>query len=293
MKNYGETFRTIREQKGYTMKRVAKGIVSISFLSKFERGDSDISLTSFVELLHRISLTFEEFQFLHHNHCVDLLEEFFQEADDAYINRNLTKLRQLKKQELEKWYQTDMEPFRCNAIMLAVYESIILGTKVDTTEDDLAFLYEYLFKVEVWGYYELRLYNSTVLLMNPEMVINLSKTVYQQSKQIKAQEKLHKVVIRIMMNTLIYLTGGHPPVFLYEEECKQFFTYLDDIGIPEQDLHARNGQIMLWGFFEIRRGERDKGIQLVERSISTLKSLGSKKLAREWENYLQLVKQHS
>ena len=36
MKNYGETFRTIREQKGYTMKQVSHEIVSISFLSKFD-----------------------------------------------------------------------------------------------------------------------------------------------------------------------------------------------------------------------------------------------------------------
>src|SRR5690625_3968964 len=110
MDNYGETFRTIREQKGYTMKQVAEGIVSISFLSKFERGDSEISLSSFIKLLQRVSVTFEEFQFLHENNQIDLLELFFREAGDAYLNRDLTKLDQLKKQELEKWRETGLEP---------------------------------------------------------------------------------------------------------------------------------------------------------------------------------------
>lgn len=289
MDNYGETFRTIREQKGYTMKQVSRGIVSISFLSKFERGDSDISLTSFIELLHRISVTFEEFQFSHNNNRTEIMETFFQEAGDAYMNRNLGQLDRLKKQELDKWQKTGMEPFRCNAIMLNVYESIVRWTKFVAAEGDLEFLYDYLFKVEVWGYYELRLYNSTILLMNPDMVITLSKTVYNKSDQMKQHPKLHKTIISIMLNTLIYLTGGQSPAFLYERECEQFFLYLDEIGIDEHDLHARNELIAMRGLVEIRRGDREKGIRLVKDSIKTLKKLGALKLAREKEDYLDLV----
>ena len=289
MKNYGETFRTIREQKGYTMKQVSQGIVSISFLSKFERGASDISLTLFIKLLQRVSVTFEEFQFLHNNNRTDMLETFFQEASNAYMNRNLGQIDHLKKQELDKWKKTGMEPFRCNAIMLNVYESIVRWTKFVSAEGDLEFLYDYLFKVEVWGYYEFRLYNSTILLMNPEMVITLSETVYKKSDQMKQHPKLHKVIISIMLNTLIYLTGGESPKFLYEQECEQFFLYLDEIGIEEHDLHARNELFTMRGLFEIRRGERGKGIGLIKDSIETLKKLGALKLAREKEEYLALV----
>lgn len=289
MKNYGETFRTIREQKGYTMKQVSQGIVSISFLSKFERGASDISLTLFIKLLQRVSVTFEEFQFLHNNNRTDMLETFFQEASNAYMNRNLGQIDHLKKQELDKWKKTGMEPFRCNAIMLNVYESIVRWTKFVSAEGDLEFLYDYLFKVEVWGYYELRLYNSTILLMNPEMVITLSETVYKKSDQMKQHPQLQKVIISIMLNTLIYLTGGESPKFLYEQECEQFFLYLDEIGIEEHDLHARNELITMRGLFEIRRGERGKGIGLIKDSIETLKKLGALKLAREKEEYLALV----
>ena len=289
MKNYGETFRTIREQKGYTMKQVSHEIVSISFLSKFELGASDISLTSFIKLLQRVSVTFEEFQFLNQNNRIDLLELFFQEAGDAYMNRDLSQIDRLKKQELDKWKKTGLEPFRCNAIMLHVYESIIRNTEIVATEGDLEFLHDYLFKVEVWGYYEFSLYNSTILLMNPDMVINLSETVYKKSDQMKQHPKLHKVIISIMINTLIYLTGGQSKKFLYERECEQFFLYLDEIGIEDHDLRTRNELIAMRGLVEIRRGEKGKGIGLIEDSIETLKKLGALKLAREKEEYLALV----
>lgn len=290
MKDSGETFRTIREQKGYTLKQVSHEIVSTSFLSKFELGASDISLTSFIELLERISVTLEEFQFLNQNDRIDFLELFFQEAGDAYMNRDLPQIDSLKKQELDKWEKTALEPFRCNVIMLHVYESIIRNTEFILAKEDLEFLYNYLFKVEVWGYYELHLYNSTILLMNPDMVITLSETVYKKSDQMKQHPKLHKAIISIMLNTLIYLTGGQSQKFLYERECEQFFLYLDEIGIEEHDLHARNELIAMRGLVEIRRGEKGKGIRLIEDSIETLKKLGSLKLASEKEEYLALVK---
>ena len=171
-----------------------------------------------------------------------------------------------------------------------MFTKVLLGsTRFVSAEGDLEFLYDYLFKVEVWGYYELRLYNSTILLMNPDMVITLSETVYKKSDQMKQHPKLHKVIISIMLNTLIYLTGGQSPKFLYEQECEQFFLYLDEIGIEEHDLQARNELIAMRGLFEIRCGERGKGIGLIKDSIETLKKLGALKLAREKEEYLALV----
>ena len=43
------------------------------------------------------------------------------------------------------------------------------------------------------------------------------------------------------------------------------------------------------GLVEFRRGEQEKGIGLIEDSIETYKKLGALKLAREKEEYLDLV----
>src|SRR5690625_4678380 len=94
--------------------------------------------------------------------------------------------------------------------------------------------------------------------MNPNMVIYLSKTVYKKSDQMKQHPKLHKAIISIMLNTLIYLTGGQSPEFLYEKECEQFFSHIDEIRIDEHDLHTRNELITMRGLVDIRRGEREK-----------------------------------
>ena len=96
MKKYGETIRIIREQKGYTIRQIAEGILSISFLSKFERGDSDISVSYFFQILERLTLSYEEFLYVHNDFQLENFETFFDKAEQAYINRDLDQLRNLK-----------------------------------------------------------------------------------------------------------------------------------------------------------------------------------------------------
>src|SRR5699024_5357772 len=160
MKKYGGTLREIREQKGYSMQQLASGILSVSFLSKFERGESDISFAYITELLERLSLSFEEFFYLHEGVGPDQLEYFFDKADEAYVNRDLKQLKRLREIAVGKWKAHGLEAFRCNTLILDVYESIIREEMTTASDDALQFLYTYLFDVEVWGYYELRLYNS-------------------------------------------------------------------------------------------------------------------------------------
>lgn len=65
---YGETLKAIRLSKGLTQKEVYSGIVSRSFYVKFEKGESDISVTKFSKMLENLFLTFEEFMYIHNDH---------------------------------------------------------------------------------------------------------------------------------------------------------------------------------------------------------------------------------
>ncbi len=71
MNEYGKTIRKIREEKGYTMQQLSDGILSTSFLSKFERGNSDISISYFFQILERLSLSYDEFLFVHNDFKLD------------------------------------------------------------------------------------------------------------------------------------------------------------------------------------------------------------------------------
>lgn len=274
MGNYGATFRTFRKNKGYTLKQVARGIVSISFLSKFERGDSDISFSVMVQLLDRMMVTYEEFYFLHNAGKSNAIEEFFTQAQKAYVLRDGPTINRLKKQALEDYQRTNHIPFHCNALLLEVYRSMIELDLPQLDHEASQQLTNYLFDIEVWGYYELSLYNSTLFLLEPESVIVFTELIVNKSESIKKLPLLHNVLIRILLNTITYLTGGQDPHFAYEEECKTFMKYLKNSDIPEEDMYGRIGYMQAQAYIDVRLGNIDKGESALKKSISMYEELG-------------------
>lgn len=57
----GEIFQEIRKNRGLTITEAAGKAVDRSFISKFENGQTDISLTKLIQILHNIGLTLSEF----------------------------------------------------------------------------------------------------------------------------------------------------------------------------------------------------------------------------------------
>lgn len=62
----GELFKHIRQDKGLTLRQLTDEQNSLSFISKFENGEHDITMRRFEHLLDKINVTIEEFYFLKH-----------------------------------------------------------------------------------------------------------------------------------------------------------------------------------------------------------------------------------
>ena len=294
MVEYGKTLRMIRKHKGITLEKLADGICSVSFLSKFERGDSDITLGLMTRLLENLMMNFDEFLYIHHDYQPDTLQQFFNTAGTAYLNRDAKLLKQLKNEQLKKWKHYGVETYQYNALLIEVYESIVDSKYMNTRvqQQDILQLSDYLFRVEVWGYYELTLYNGTLLLLQPDMVILLSRTAYEKSMRFKDYSKVHDAITSVLFNTITYLLG---PVhrfkeeFQYKKEISEFISYLEEIDIPESKLMERVNLLQLKGAYEIRIGKKEEGTAKIKKAIQLLNDLNASKLANNIEHYLLLI----
>ncbi|MGM8216811.1 helix-turn-helix domain-containing protein [Bacillaceae bacterium W0354] len=288
---YGKTLRMIRKQKGITLKELASGICSVSFLSKFERGDSDMTLGLMTRILEKLMMNFDEFLYIHHDFQPDQLEQFFKNANNAYLNRDVKQLKDLKNGQIKKWKQYGVETYHYNALLLEVYQSIVDPNyfNEELQEDDIHLLANYLFRVEVWGHYELMLYNGTLLLLQPDMVIMLSRTAYEKSSRFRNYSRVNDAITSVLFNTIIYLLG---PVnrfdepFTYHKEYKEFISYLETIAIPEGNLSERVHLLQLKGAYDIRTGKKEEGIVKIKQAIRQLNELGSSRMANNIEKYL-------
>ncbi len=281
----------IRQQKGITLKKLADDICSVSFLSKFERGDSDITLGLMTRLLEKLMMSFDEFLYIHHDFQPDKLEQFFQTARAAYFNRDVIQLKQLKDKAFNKWKRYGVDTYLYNALLIEVYESIVdkqyTGERLE--DYDIHLLSDYLFGVEVWGYYELSLYNGTLLLLDPDLVIMLSRTAYEKSARFRNYKKVNDAITAVLFNTIIFLLG---PVnrfheeFTFQKEFSEFISYLETIAIPESNLIERVHLLELKGAYDIRTGNKKEGISKIRQAIQLLNNLNSTKMANNIEQYL-------
>lgn len=294
MRSYGETFRIIRKQKGLTMKELADGVCSISFLSKFERGDSDITLGIFTRILDKLMLSMDEFIYVHHDYQPSQLEQFFQQVNTAYTSQNSDRLKQLKNQEMKKWERYGIETYYFNVLMLQVYDSMVSSTMMDenVNKEEIDLLTDYLFRVELWGYYELALYSATMFFLKPGVVVQLSKTAYIKSSRYQGLKKAHDTITAILINTITYLIGPvnrFPEELTYEQEITEFFSYLDAIQLPEEKLFERLKILQLKGALELKLGNKESGEAKVRQTIQILRDLGSVGNANNTSLYLEQI----
>jgi HTH-type transcriptional regulator, SHP2-responsive activator len=242
-------------------------------------------------LLEKLMMNFDEFFYIHHDFQPDKLELFFQTARTAYFNRDDKQLKQLKNGQLKKWKQYGVETYHYNALLIEVYESIVDKHYKNNSvqEYDIHHLSDYLFRVEVWGYYELTLYNGTLLLLEPDMVIMLSRTAFEKSARFRDYKKVHDAITSVLFNTIIYFLG---PVnrfhedFPFQKEFSEFVSYLEIIAIPESNITDRVNLLQLKGAYDIRTGNKEEGIAKIKKAIQLLNDVNSTKMANSIEQYL-------
>lgn len=75
MKKFGEIFKKFRESRGLRLKDVAKAGISTSQLSRFENGETNLTISKFIAVLDEVNVPIDEFMYAVHDFRHDELNE--------------------------------------------------------------------------------------------------------------------------------------------------------------------------------------------------------------------------
>lgn len=196
MTDLGQVFQTLRHSRGLSLKEVTGGEFSSSVLSRFERGETSLSADKLFTALNHLSLDPGEFGLLLSGsvqlELEDLLDELHQ-ADQAGLKRLLEREKDLERQDGKTTYH------RLNRLMI----SVVIAqqdpqTPVPQAEQD--FLHDYLFSAQLWGAYELLLFQHTSPLFSAALYQSYSQEMMGKMAELGTYPRNRRTMQAILLN---------------------------------------------------------------------------------------------
>ncbi|CUR62715.1 helix-turn-helix domain-containing protein [Leuconostoc gelidum subsp. gasicomitatum] len=173
MTKIGEIFKIFRTGKNITLKEASQNIVSYPFLSKFERGLTDISFTHLLELLDRINVQLSEFEFLYSKYNADnndLLPSF----QSAYQSGDVVML----KHHLQTWQHKQGKFAELQVIQLKMMLSTL---NIDSiTKSDILILEADFKTIHSWTFFELYLFGHAMPFLEEKFMFHLFQELHQK-----------------------------------------------------------------------------------------------------------------
>lgn len=281
MDNIGSIFKKLRLEKKYSLKQIAEGILSISLLSKFERNESDITITKFFLLIERLNISLEEFNFILNDFKNSHFENKLIEINHAYSNNNLSYLINLEKEELKKWHLTKNISYRLNSIMIRSISND-LDNSILVNQKEIDFFVDYLFEIDNWNLYEVILFGNSLRIFNKETVIILSKEMLKKTYIYSETKKIKEELVRVIINSIIFCLEER------ELDSANFFLISVEKILGENSTYyfEKTKILYLKGLYYLLIDKNDKGKKMCLEAISIMKSLGNINLSYNHEKYM-------
>lgn len=193
---FGQTFKQIRKSKGMTLKEAAGETLSLAQVSRFENGQSMITIDLFYELLSNINTTPQEYDFLMGADPEVGLRNFFYRIIEINGNIETTKILE---DEKEKLLKNNPGPYDWERYMVYLVENII-HIRNNEPLDEENYVRDYLMQIENWGERELRIYALLGFVLPVETTYFLMKTAIKRSQLYQGIPQDMKLLHTILTN---------------------------------------------------------------------------------------------
>ena len=172
----GTTLKYIREKKDFSAKEVAWNIVSSAQLSRIENKNQIPAADSFIKLLYRLNVSFEEFCLLSNNEHVKVRIETKKNMELLLRIKNKQQIEPAIK-KMKNYYKIYGDPYFIHMCCLLKAAIILIDTKYDYSKTLTALIpiSDYLSSVETWLEYEIDLFSSCIYLYPLEKAVKIGE----------------------------------------------------------------------------------------------------------------------
>lgn len=270
----GITLRKVRKGKQISLCSVADEHLSKSQISRFERGESEISCIRLINILDKLHITLDEFLILHDEDYTktESFANLVQYIRKQYSSQNINNIQSLL---------SSPSDYTLNSFEKTMVKSILytMDSSVIPSDDELLQLTDYLFKVEKWGYYEIILLGNCVRTINYDSYFLLTKDMLSNYIYSSLNKTNKRIVTQLAINCLI--------LSIDIEELTNCFYLIDEIkALLDNELNFYEQTVFLYatGYYEFKL-QSSTGIEKMKQAIKVLDILGEDKLKLHYTDH--------
>lgn len=270
----GITLRKVRKGKQISLCSVADEHLSKSQISRFERGESEISCIRLINILDKLHITLDEFLVLHNEDytTAELFANLVQYIRKQYSSHNIKNIAALL---------SDSSHYTLNSFEKTMIKSILhtMDSSIIPSNKELLQLTDYLFKVEKWGYYEITLLGNCVRTINYNSYFLLTKEMLNNYIYSSLNKTNKRIVTQLAINCLILSVDKEE-----FSNCTCLITEIKALLDNELNFYEQTVFLYATGYFEFKR-HSDSGIEKMKQAIQVLDILGEDKLKLHYTSH--------
>jgi Rgg/GadR/MutR family transcriptional activator len=265
MENYGGNFRNLRKERGFTLKSVSENIISYSYLSKFENGKSDITLSNFTRLLERLNITLDEFLYFNEAQIPSYIQ-LLNKLVKPYAENNIKELMKYYDEERDLYQQTNISYHNYNRIMIAaLIKDLDSNFKIDQV--DINFYVDYLFNCSYWSTYEVSLFGNALFLFTEESLLLLVNEVKIRLNEYKVAQRNIRDLISLIENACLILLRKKNV-----EKAKELSVFLES-HLSSKHYFEKTRKLFIDGIILIGEEKIAEGVQKAQEAINVMHSI--------------------
>lgn len=272
--NLGKTLRKIRKGKQVSLCSIADENLSKSQISRFERGESEISCIRLINILDKLHISLDEFLILHDTDYTKTesfsnLVQYIQKEYSSQNTENITTLL------------SSSSTYNLNNFERTMVKSIIytLDKEISPTEEEIRGLIDYLFKVERWGYYEIILLGNCVRTIEYNSYFLLTKEMLKNHIYSSLNKNNKRLVTQLAINCLILSIDQQK-----YSHCTYLISEIKKLLDNELNYYEQTVFLYVTGYFEFKL-TKINGKEKMKQAIKVFEILGEYKIKAQYDTH--------
>ncbi|MFS8961389.1 helix-turn-helix domain-containing protein [Streptococcus mitis] len=279
MQNLGEVFKELRKSRNVSLQEATGGEFTYSMLSKFERGEADLSSMKLITALDNIHSDLNEFMYLVRGFSQKKVLAFQENLWDLYDREGIDSLHSLYEQKTQKYRSSGEKSYLLQMIRIKSL-LVFFDSEIRATDEELTFLYDYFFTIDIWGNYELKLFSTISPLFPLPLYFKYSREMLQKTDLLGSLPSNKVGIDTILINGLFKAIEEKDKL-----KADYFIFQIEKRDLPESQAYLKIIYMIAKGYYDTIFKVENKGLEKIRRGITILQDLEYVDGARYYENY--------